>query len=432
MDKRRGSSREWASLFFQLGKGGFAMKRVKSLGFFVALALVTTTGCGSKEEKAPQENPLPKQVVELPAQDAGVKEAEPKSQESAEGAKKQDPNTPVSKKTEGSKQTAPAASNGGGQSSPGYAGSATAPAASSGGEAAQAQPKQQKAGQFQLFVTENFGQRQVFHSSVGYAQGQSLLDVMREHLEIETSYGGGFINAINGTKSGYTDKSIFTRKKRDWFYYVNGSIAAVGADAYAAKSGDEVWWDYHDWSGSGSSAYCVVGSYPHPFTLGYNGSAPGTVVYYGSGHAEEANRVASALTAAGAGRVRTAVYNNEDLMAAGTNTVVVGTWAELSGKSNIAELFGAPTRTGLYAAFEGDRVIGLNYQGKGTEVSGAGAILATGSGNGDPTPTWLIIGATEAGLDAAVNTLVHNPGALRGKIGALVDGGTVTGVPVAP
>jgi hypothetical protein len=283
-----------------------------------------------------------------------------------------------------------------------------------------------------LKVTHQFGSSVVFARSVGFAADQTLMDVMREHLEVETAYGGGFVNEIAGTKSAYTGKSIFTRKKRDWFYYVNGSVGAVAADSYRLHGGDSVWWDYHDWSGEGSNAPCVVGSYPHPFTTGYDGAIHGTVIYYSGDHAADAERLADGLRSLGAERVSTAAYDDGGVLQAASNVIVLGTWAELGDKAAMQQLMENPTRTGLYARFEDGAFSMLTYQGKPTGRSGQAAILATGDGNGDTSPIWLVLGATEEGLDQAIDVMVGSPQQLQNKLGVVLEGGTAVGVPVSP
>ncbi|TCP53839.1 uncharacterized protein DUF4430 [Tumebacillus sp. BK434] len=427
------------------------MKLTTRLGLFLALAFLVTA-CGSADESKQPESELPEQVVQLPEQEMLPKKAEQTGQaeekqpadrkddakepSTAQGAEKQpeQPNTATPSVKPGANPPAPAAGtpSGGGKTGTG----GTAGTGSGAGTAKPAQPstppKAQPAGSFNMLVTHNFGGSSVFSQNLNYYKGNSVMDVMHAHLEVETKYGGGFVNSINGVASGYTDKSIFTRKKRDWFYYVNGSVAGVGADAYSAQTGDTVWWDYHDWSGSGSNTPSVVGAYPHPFTVGYNGSRPGTVIYYSGSHADDANRLATALRGFGAGNVRTAAYGNQNLIENTTNVIVLGTWPELQGQSSVQDLFSAPTRTGIYAHIENGAVQMLDYTGDESGQTGQALIAATGTGNGDTTPTWLLIGMDEPALDAAVNTLVSSKGKLRGKIGVVLSNGAAVGVPVAP
>jgi hypothetical protein len=421
------------------------MKRARGLSLFVAVALVGSIGtaCGKKEASAPKADsnesttsPSNVQVMVGPMLPGQTMKSEPMKK--APDQTNKDPLGNVKSSTSGTATAQASSGNGsgtsssGGSSSTGGGNGGNASSGGSGGSTpAPAPVTKPKAGEIQMTVTEYFGSSNVFDKSVGFSSGESLMDVMRDHLTIDTAYGGGFVNSINGTKSGYTDKSIFTRKKRDWFYYINGSVASVGADSYEQHAGDNVWWDYHDWSGSGSNSPCVVGEYPHPFTSGYGGAQPGTVVYYSGSHAGEANRIAQSLKAQGAGNVSTAVYSDSAVKSPSTNEVVVGTWSELGNQVAMQSMFHSPTSSGLYASFADGAVTMLNYQGKSAGRTGQAAILATGSGSGDTTPTWLVIGATDSGLEQAVNTLVNSPSKLRNKVGVVLSGGDAIEVPVA-
>ncbi|KEO84506.1 DUF4430 domain-containing protein [Tumebacillus flagellatus] len=424
------------------------MRKETGLGLFVLLALVGTA-CGKTPSEAAKQDALPKQEVQTPVAEDKKPEAEPKSQEAAD-AKKTADTKPAAQDTAGTNSanatsagnssssagsTGTGASNGSTGNSGTGTGASSNGSAGSGGSGASGGSKTSggtPSGQYELSVTEYFGSNTVFDQPVAMSSEQTLLDTMRDHLDVETAYGGSFVNGINGTKSGYTNKSIFTRKKRDWFYYVNGTVAQVGADAVKPKAGDSVWWDYHDWAGDGSSTPCVVASYPHPFTTGYNGAQPGTTIYYSGNHASDADRLANALRGFGAGNVQTAAYADGNVAHPSQNVIVLGTWSELGNQAAVQTLFGSPTHTGLYAKFSANSVQLLTYQGKSTDQTGQAAILAAGSNGGaSTTPTWLVIGATEAGLDQAIDIMTTSPGKLHGKIGVVVNSGNALAVPVA-
>ena len=62
-------------------------------------------------------------------------------------------------------------------------------------------------------------------------------------FSVQTRYGGGFVQAINGRPA-----AARVGRRVDWFYYVNGVEARKGAAARQLHRGDRVWWDRHDWS----------------------------------------------------------------------------------------------------------------------------------------------------------------------------------------
>src|SRR5437764_15178655 len=80
---------------------------------------------------------------------------------------------------------------------------------------------------------------------------------------ITTRFGGGFVQSIDGLAGNQT-------AEHDWFYYVNGSEASVGAADYTLNPGDVVQWDYHDWHAT-QHIPAIVGAYPQPFAHGFGG-----------------------------------------------------------------------------------------------------------------------------------------------------------------
>lgn len=409
------------------------MKKTSALSLLIACA-VLLAACGSKTKDKAESEPMPEQVVIQPV------ETDTNAEDSAEPAAEEQAKTDADQKKQ-EKTAQPTGNSQNNQTSPGNKGTsqpASSKPSSGASQVAKAPastsavvPKNEpaSAGNINLWVSRYFAAETEFDKKVSFKKDQQLLDVMHDYLEVETAYGGGFVNGINGTKSGYTDKSMFTRKKRDWFYYVNGSVADVGADQIAARNGDTVWWDYHDWSGNGSNARAVVGSYPHPFTVGYDGTRKRTVVLYWDGHQPEAERLVQGLKNTGAD-ARAQKYNQDAILATNSNLVIVGTWDQVASVADIEQMMAERTQYGVYASFEEGQVQALTYQGKPSGTVGQGAILATGNQSGDSTPVWMVLGATEAGLDQAIDVMISGGGKLRGKVGAVIDGSNVIGVPV--
>ena len=95
--------------------------------------------------------------------------------------------------------------------------------------------------------------------------------------EVDTRYGGRFVQAINGLAGSVSSR-------HDWFYFVNGIEATRGAVEYRLHDGDVEWWDYRDWGRVGQSVPVVVGAFPEPFVHGYDGKVrPAVVVGSGRG-----------------------------------------------------------------------------------------------------------------------------------------------------
>jgi hypothetical protein len=77
-----------------------------------------------------------------------------------------------------------------------------------------------------VIATRNFGQELMLDETLKLPPGTSAMTALEKVAEVETAYGGGFVNAINGVQSGFTG----TRQTMtDWFLYINGIQARTGA-----------------------------------------------------------------------------------------------------------------------------------------------------------------------------------------------------------
>ena len=62
--------------------------------------------------------------------------------------------------------------------------------------------------------------------------GETVMRMLQRDFEVQTRYGGGFVQSIDGVAGGRQDG-----RPVDWFYYVNGILADDGAAAHAADAG---------------------------------------------------------------------------------------------------------------------------------------------------------------------------------------------------
>lgn len=123
-------------------------------------------------------------------------------------------------------------------------------------------------GTAQLWVTRDRGAEVVL--TAGVPAGISAMEAVRREADVETRYGGRFVQAINGIEGGLT-------AQRDWFFYVNGYWADRSASDYRLHDGDVLWWDYRGW-GEDLRVPIVVGAFPEPFLHGFNGRRRPAVV----------------------------------------------------------------------------------------------------------------------------------------------------------
>jgi hypothetical protein len=140
-------------------------------------------------------------------------------------------------------------------------------------------------------VTRGYGQRTL--SAARAAPGQSALDALRRMSRVSTSYGGRFVQAIDGLAGDQSQGMA-------WLYFVNGIQANVGSADYTLHPGDREWWDYRYWNDL-IQVPVAIGAWPEPFVHGFGGDRPAVSV---SGPAC-AGPIRTALRAAGARVVRT-------------------------------------------------------------------------------------------------------------------------------
>jgi hypothetical protein len=123
-----------------------------------------------------------------------------------------------------------------------------------------------------LWVTRDRGAEVLLVREV--PAGLTALQALDREADVETRYGGRFVQAINGIEGSLA-------AGRDWFYFVNGYAADRGAAEYRLRPGDVQWWDFRSWEGE-PEVQVVVGAFPEPFLHGYAGrTRPAAVRYAG-------------------------------------------------------------------------------------------------------------------------------------------------------
>jgi hypothetical protein len=273
----------------------------------------------------------------------------------------------------------------------------------------------EQAGGTQLLVTKDFGARGLVQTDAPKTEGSdTVMRLLQRNAEkVETRYGGGFVQSIDGTAGGQRDG-----RPVDWFYYVNGSQAEKGAASTRVRSGDRIWWDFHDW-GSGETR-AVVGQFPEPFVHGLDGRRLPTRVECIDPKAPECSTVADALVsldvpAAKGGLARSLVKE--------TLRVIVGPWQAIRADAAAAQLERGPEKSGVYArpAADGRSIALLDGRGEVTRTLGPGAGLVAATTLDQNAPVWIVTGTDPAGIRAAASVL--DEGALAGRFAVAVDGG---------
>ena len=279
-----------------------------------------------------------------------------------------------------------------------------------------------------VIVTQNFGNKLMLDELVVVSIGTSALGALEEVAMVETKYGGGFIEAINGISSQY---SAGAKTKNDWFFFVNGMSANVGAQGYKLHDGDIEHWDFHDWS---SQAFipATIGDFPQPFLGGYKGKILPTIIVYDENFQAPTLDLISKLRKLGVENIRaqfpTGLPSQDKERC---NLILLGT----EDFSLISELNGN-AKLGFYIHFEEGKAVVYDSQGNKTQYeSGCGIIQATqnpwnpkGVGACENV-AWMISGTDENQVRNALNALVNHHEEFRYAYAAVITGEEVIKVP---
>jgi hypothetical protein len=124
-----------------------------------------------------------------------------------------------------------------------------------------------------LWVTRDGGAKVMLNTSV--PAGTSVLQALDRKADIETRYGGRFVQSIEGVEGNLG-------RRRDWFYFINGFEGDRSAADYELRDGDVEWWDFRSWRKQMRQPV-VVGAFPEPFLHGFGGQTRPVSVRYVTG-----------------------------------------------------------------------------------------------------------------------------------------------------
>lgn len=275
-----------------------------------------------------------------------------------------------------------------------------------------------------VIISKDFGDEELESKEINILEESSVMEVMESSFDIETAYGGGFVNGINGLKSGFT--GVKEKKKIDWFYYVNGLLADVGAGEYYLKPGDIVIWDYHDWS---KSIYLssIIGAYPLNFINGHESLK--TEILFGEDYNEEGNSLHKFLKEKGLEDIEIDDLSEEELQNGEINSILIGKWNEISKFKYIKDIYENGKKTGLFFKFD-DNITALNAKGDISSVYERGAVVTSITKEyGLKGTLWLITGNDEASIKRAVKLLYEEPEKIRGKFSVIITENEIISIP---
>lgn len=270
-----------------------------------------------------------------------------------------------------------------------------------------------------FIISSDYGAKILTDKAVEYQQGLSVMEgLLSLGGEVQTSDGGGFISGIGDLQSGYGGIS---GERTDWFYYVDGIFADVGALDYYPGKGEVIWWDYHSWKMS-QGIPAVTGCYPEPFLHGYGGKTADTTIMFFPENKKEAAKLRQNLLDKGVKDVNLLNIDPALLSHRKGPVIVLGIWERVQDVFFLKELNEAGKRAGLFAKFTGKSLQLLDYRFNKAEefTENVGLIAATGEGSGDESPLWLIVGIDQNGLEAALQLLLDTPEKMAASFGMAV------------
>lgn len=255
------------------------------------------------------------------------------------------------------------------------------------------------------------------------SRGRTALDLLRECAVVETSFGGAFVERINGVpRPGERTGG------RGWLYYVNGMIAQKGAGTCVPEPGDAVAWDFHPWERV-RQVRALIGCYPQPFArAAWDRSSPVRVLFT-PGAREKAHALAASLARRGVPGARVS-----PLAASETpgdfQAIVIGAWDELVRSPIVQDAVTHGAHSGLFVdgGVAGMRILDLAGAARSSHPR-AGALVAVAGGATLPAALWLVTGTDTEQACRAADVLISRPERIRGLVSAVIAGDAVLPAP---
>jgi Domain of unknown function (DUF4430) len=275
-------------------------------------------------------------------------------------------------------------------------------------------------GEVSLTVSRDYGNERLhFEPAETVTESDTVMRVLERSAEISTRYGGGFVQAIDGLEAERADGRSW-----DWLFYVNGVESTVGAADYELQGGEEIWWDFRDWSAA-LRVPAVVGSWPHPLLGGYAGERHPVALEC---------RATAAVCEEARGRLERAGVSVSATAEEDAIRILVGPWARLRDDPAAAQIEDGPEVSGVFADFasRGGRLamVGLDEAGEPARRFGPSAGLVAATRRNEASPVWIVSGATPAGVRVAVDLL--DAASLRDRYAVASENGAEVPLPIGP
>ncbi len=259
-------------------------------------------------------------------------------------------------------------------------------------------PGEERDGTTELRVTRDFGQQRLAAATRdSVPEGLTVLRLLSSERKVETRYGGNFVQSIDGIEGEGSGGGS------DWFYFVNGIEADVGAAEFELFPGDVVTWDYRRYRAA-MGIPAIVGAYPEPFVHGKEGKRLPVRMECDDDESTACREVRERLTALGVPVTQAAFGNTgtPDLL-----RVVVAPWPEARRLRAALALEQGPEESGVFARFtdEGRSLQLLDESGGTARTAEPGTGLVAATSIADQGVLWLVTGLDAAGVERAARAL---------------------------
>jgi hypothetical protein len=257
-------------------------------------------------------------------------------------------------------------------------------------------PGKESDGGARIEVTRDFGQEFLGGTAriANVNEGDTVMRFLEKTHDVETSFGGGFVDSIDGVKG---DKAART----DWFYFVNGLEASKGAADFGLSPGDRVQWDYRSWR-EAMRVPAIVGAYPEPMVSGSEGKRLPVRVQCEQQDSDPCRTVLSRLGEHGVVATQSVLQGQ-----AGEDSirVLVGRWSALREVRGAAAIERGPRASGVFARFRGDSLELLDGEGAVASTAPPGTGLLAATENDSSGVVWVVTGADDAAVARAADLL---------------------------
>jgi len=266
-----------------------------------------------------------------------------------------------------------------------------------------------KAGEVRLVISRDFGAQVLVDVVVPYKKGLDAMRLLAEHATVDAGYGGRFVNAINGLKSSFG--GVSSADAADWFYWVDGTMADVGAADWKLNGGETVWWDYHKWQNA-MLIPATIDAFPAPWNRG-----PLTVTSDLEPAALEQWAAANGLR-----------LGDRRKLAAGApdGGLVIATAAQAEASPWLAPLLAPKLNPALTLILEGGHLSPADGRAQ-TPI--LGAVLALPNPAGGQQPVLVVIGDDAQAIDALLPQITAD--VLRARVAVASVGGGLTPLPLS-